>query len=65
MDERGVCQFADCGIQTATLEMNAALKQPTSLEELRHTITEGKEYKGPGRDGICLEFFRTAWVYYS
>jgi len=41
--------------------MNAALKEPIFLEELRHAITQGKAYKVPGHEGICLEFFRTAW----
>jgi len=31
------------------------------LEELRYAITQGKASKAPGQDGICLEFFRTAW----
>jgi len=61
IDERSVSQLADCGIQTVTPEMNAALKEPISLEELRHAATQGKAYKAPGHDGICLEFFRTTW----
>jgi len=41
--------------------MNAALKEPIPLEELRHATTQGKAYKAPGHDGIFLAFLRTAW----
>ena len=60
IDERSVSQLADCAIQTVTPEKNTALNKPISLEELRHAITQGKVYKAPGHDRICLEF-RTAW----
>jgi hypothetical protein len=59
--ERSVRQFADCGLPTVTSEMNAALKEPISLADLRHAITQGEANKTSGHDGICVEFFRTAW----
>jgi len=42
IDERSVSQLADCGIQTVTSEMNAALKEPIFLEELQHDIIQRK-----------------------
>ena len=48
---RGACQLADCGIHSVTPEMSAALKEPISLEELRHAITQKKVYKAPDHDG--------------
>jgi len=35
IDKTSVSQLADCGIQTVTPEMNAALNEPISLEDLR------------------------------
>jgi len=61
IDKKSISQLADCGIETFTPEINAVLKEPVPLEELRHATTQRRAYKAPGYDGICLQFFTTAW----
>jgi len=59
--EWSVRRLAGCGVKSITPETNTALGEIISMEELRHTIIQGKANKAPGQDGICLEFFGTAW----
>jgi hypothetical protein len=42
-------------------ELNDVLLAPTSLEELKTAVSQGKPIKAPGVDGIGLEFYRMGW----
>ena len=59
--EWSVRRLAGCRVKSITPETNTALEEPISLEELRHAIIQEKANKASGQDGICLEFFGTAW----
>jgi len=51
----------ECGIRTIPESANTTLEEPVTFDELFCAIKQGKPNKAPGRDGICLEFFKHAW----
>jgi hypothetical protein len=40
---------------------NTTLEEPITMDELLQWVKNGRANKVPGRDGICLEFFRKTW----
>jgi hypothetical protein len=42
-------------------EMISTYGSPITPEETYHAITSGRKNRAPGRDGISLEFYKTAW----
>jgi len=61
INEENVKQLLDWVPQTESYEMNTALEDPISMNELWHAISKGKSHKAPGQDGIGLEFYKAAW----
>jgi len=42
-------------------EMNTALDNPITIDELRNSISKGNSHKALGHDGIGLGFYKTSW----
>ena len=61
INEQSVRQLTRCGLRPVTPEVNMSLTDPTTLEELWNAVSKGKPHKAPGIDGICLEFYKSAW----
>jgi len=51
-------QLIKFGLQIVTPEMNAALVEPITLQEMWLTISKVKPNKAPRPDGVCLQFTR-------
>jgi len=50
----------ECGLRAIPDSANAALEEPITMEKLSYAIKLGK-HKAPGRDGICLGFYKKTW----
>jgi hypothetical protein len=53
--------MVSCGLNKISPQANDALEEPITMEELLAAVSNGKANKSPGHDGICNEFFQTAW----
>ena len=51
----------NCELRKVTQEMDAALDDPITIDELRNSISKGKSHKAPGHDGIGLGLYKTSW----
>jgi hypothetical protein len=51
----------ECELRTIPEGANAALEEPITIDELTYAVKHGKPHKAPGRDGICLEFYKKTW----
>jgi hypothetical protein len=49
------------GLRAIPEGANAALEEPIMVDEMSHAVKQGKPHKAPGRDGICLEFYKKRW----
>jgi hypothetical protein len=49
------------GLRAIPEGANAALEETITIDELSHAVKQGKPHKAPGRDGICLEFYKKTW----
>jgi hypothetical protein len=58
IDDECVRRITDCGLRTIPPAANEALEEPITMDELLQAIKKGKAREAPGRDGICLEFFK-------
>jgi hypothetical protein len=52
---RDIIQTISTGIPT---EAGVDLIKPTDMDELKLAVHQGKNWKVPGIDGICLEFYQ-------
>ena len=51
-------RLLECGLRTIPDGANAVLEEPITTDELSCAVKQGKPNKAPGRDGICLEFYK-------
>jgi len=49
----------NCELRKLTQEMNAALDDPITIDELRNSISKANSHKAPGHDEIGLGFYKT------
>jgi len=61
INKRSLEQLTKCRLQIVTPEMNAALVEPITLQELWLAISKGTSNKAPGPDEVCLQIYKTAW----
>jgi hypothetical protein len=61
VDNRSVTQLAQAVHRTLATEWRDYLDTPITVEELQAAVRSGACNKAPGRDGICLEFFKVNW----
>jgi hypothetical protein len=54
-------RLLECGLRAIPQGANAALEEPITIDELSHAVKQGKPHKAPGRDGICMEFYKKMW----
>jgi len=59
--EENIQRLFECELREIPDSANAALEEPITTKELYNAITQGKPHKAPGRDGICLEFYKKTW----
>jgi len=54
-------RLLECELHTVLDGANEVLEEPITIDELSHAVKQGKSNKAPGRDGICLEFYKKTW----
>ena len=59
--EESMRRLLECGLRAIPEGANAALEEPITTDELTDAVKQGKPHKAPGRDGICLEFYKKPW----
>jgi hypothetical protein len=62
VDLESVTKMDKAGHKTVPTVWRDLLDSPISMEELKTAVNKGAGKKAPGRDGICLEFFKLSWV---
>jgi hypothetical protein len=61
VDDRSVTQMEQAVQRMLAPEWRDYLDVPTMEEELKAAVRNGACNKAPGKDGICLEFFKVNW----
>jgi hypothetical protein len=61
VDLEGVIQMETAGHKTVPSVWRDFLDSPISIQELKAAANKCAGNKAPGRDGICLEYFKTNW----
>jgi len=56
-----VMQLTRYGLRPVSPELCSSLTDPITLVVLWKAISKGNPHKAPGSDGVCLEFYISAW----
>ena len=59
--EDSMKRLLECGLRAKPESANASLEEHITMDELTYAVKQSKPNKAPGRDGICLEFYKIKW----